>query len=63
MSPILSFLFTGWPIIGSGRRFKRGVAAYNDAVGVRGQTALAAANALVVPQLPVLTEAPPAPAV
>jgi hypothetical protein len=64
VSPILCFFFTGWPLFGATRRFKRGVAAYNDAVGV-GVHAAAMAHTPVVTQLP-LTESPvvppPAPA-
>jgi hypothetical protein len=62
VSPILCYLFTSWPIIGSGRRFERGVAAYNDAIGARAQTAVVTPGTPVVPQ-PLLTDAPPAPAV
>jgi hypothetical protein len=65
VSPVLCFLFTGWPLFGATRRFKRGVAAYNDAIGV-GVPAAAVAHApdattfAPVATVPVVPETPAA---
>src|SRR3954453_4790309 len=39
VSPLLCFWLTGWPFIGSTKRFKRGTQALNDAHSVRQQMA------------------------
>jgi hypothetical protein len=38
VSAFWCFWLTGWPFIGSNKRFKRGVRALNDAYSVRQQT-------------------------
>ena len=44
VSPVLCFFLTGWPFIGSNKRFRRGTRAYNDAVNVRTQAQAHAAG-------------------
>jgi hypothetical protein len=39
VSAVACFFLTGWPLIGSNKRFKRGTQALNDAYSVRQQAA------------------------
>jgi hypothetical protein len=61
VSPLACFFLTGWPFIGSNARFKRGTAAYNDAVSVgsRANAGAVAPPAPPAPAAPAVPEVPP----